>query len=416
MQKSKKDSKNRESSGAEVSPPGTPPPPYHPNASPVSINAAQTNVEQRAILSFECDNETDDEALAEDDGIFRSISMLTAPENVAYLVVFLNFVLSNSKPAAILFYLITELYKKGNVKEMRKWAYEIHSTFLVPTAPLSFFPASDILSESLARDIDDKLAQAKSYQPQDRSNQQQDFEMAGLLRNVFQKSRSKARDIINRQMEEFQEKRTAGLGTMYGPSGPELAAAKGNKQNETKIVEDFLMPKLTVLLDECDGSAAFEESTVSSKMALTSALSTVVHKIFLPRSGTAAGTERVHHYVTREKSFKSRLISKKSKALVRGHHLTLRQYYETTNCNHCQNLMWGVAPQGYACADCGLNVHRTCAKLLDETCPGPVNVPVDKFTKFMDRIREKGHGMQKKQEEELGATWDDAVTSGKLIN
>jgi Rho guanine nucleotide exchange factor 12 len=353
--------------------------------------------------------------LNEDDGIFRSISMLTAPENVAYLVVFLNFVISNSKPAAILFYLITELYKKGNVKDMRKWAYEIHSTFLVPTAPLSFFPVSDVQSESLARDIDDKLAQTKSYQPQDRGNQQ-DFEMAGLLRSVFQKSRGKARDTINRQMEEFQEKRTAGLGTMYGPSGPELATAKGNKQLETKIVEDFLMPKLTVLLDECDGSAAFEESKVSAKVALASALSTVVHKIFLPRGGAAAGAERVHHYVTREKSFKSRLISKNRKALVRGHHLTLRQYYETTHCNHCQNLMWGVAPQGFACTDCGLNVHRGCAKMLEETCPGPVNVPVDKFTKFMDRIREKGHGMQKKQEEEPGALWDDGVTSGEFIN
>lgn len=60
-------------------------------------------------------------------------------------------------------------------------------------------------------------------------------------------------------------------------------------------------------------------------------------------------------------------------------------------------------------------MHRGCAKMLEETCPGPVNVPVDKFTKFMDRIREKGHGMQKKQEEELGAPWDDTtITSGKL--
>lgn len=385
----------KDDSGQEISPPGTPPPPYHINASPASISAAQTNIEQRAILSFECDNETDDEDLDKDGGIFRSISMLTAPDNAVYLVVFLNFVLSNSKPAAILFYLITDLYKKGNVKDMRKWAYEIHSTFLVPTAPLSFFPIADVQSESLARDIDGKLAQAKSYQPQDRGNQQ-DFEMAGLLRNVFQKSRSKARDIINRQMEEFQEKRTAGLGTMYGPTGPELAAARGNKQSETKIVEDFLMPKLTVLVDECDGVAGFEESTMCAKIALTSALSTVVHKVFLPRGGATAGAERVHHYVTREKSFKSRLIGKSRKALVRGHHLTLRQYYETTHCNHCQNLIWGVAPQGFACSDCGLNVHRACAKLLDETCPGPVNVPVDKFTKFMDRIREKGHGMQSK--------------------
>jgi hypothetical protein len=33
-----------------------------------------------------------------------------------------------------LFYLITDLYKEGNAKEMKKWAYEIHSSFLVPGA------------------------------------------------------------------------------------------------------------------------------------------------------------------------------------------------------------------------------------------------------------------------------------------
>lgn len=33
-----------------------------------------------------------------------------------------------------LFYLITDLYREGNAKEMKKWAYEIHSTFLVPGA------------------------------------------------------------------------------------------------------------------------------------------------------------------------------------------------------------------------------------------------------------------------------------------
>jgi len=126
---SKKDPKlSREVSGPEISPPGTPPPPYV---------AAQTNIEQRQILSFEDDAQSDDDQqlVCESDAtIFRSIGLLTQPENIAYLVVFLNFVLSNSKPAALLFYLITDLYKKGNVKDMRKWAYEIHSTFLVPQA------------------------------------------------------------------------------------------------------------------------------------------------------------------------------------------------------------------------------------------------------------------------------------------
>lgn len=327
----------------------------------------------------------------EDDGIFRSISMLTAPENSAYLIVFLNFVLSNSKPSAILFYLITDLYKKGNIKDMRKWAYEIHSTFLVPTAPLSFLPDTDNMCETIARDIDDKLSHAKNYQPTERNSGSQDFEMAGQLRTIFQKARSRARDMINRQMEEFQEKRTAGLGTMFGPSAQDLAAAKKSKVSEQKIVEDFLMPKLQIMLDETENAPESDE-----KMALASALSTVVHKIFLPRGSAAPNTERINHYVTREKSFKSRLMSKSRKSVIRGHHLILRQYYETTHCNHCGNLIWGVAPQGYACSDCGLNVHRCCSKLLEETCPGPIHASVDRFTKLMDRIREKGHGIQSK--------------------
>lgn len=33
-----------------------------------------------------------------------------------------------------LFYLVTNLFKEGNAKEMKKWAYEIHSSFLVPCA------------------------------------------------------------------------------------------------------------------------------------------------------------------------------------------------------------------------------------------------------------------------------------------
>lgn len=37
-----------------------------------------------------------------------------------------------------LFYLVTDLYKEGSAKEMKKWAYEIHSSFLVPGAVSHF--------------------------------------------------------------------------------------------------------------------------------------------------------------------------------------------------------------------------------------------------------------------------------------
>lgn len=52
-----------------------------------------------------------------------------------------------------LFYLVTELYKEGNAKEMKKWAYEIHSSFLVPGAPLRL----NNVDENFAREIDEVL-------------------------------------------------------------------------------------------------------------------------------------------------------------------------------------------------------------------------------------------------------------------
>ncbi len=34
------------------------------------------------------------------------------------------------------FYLVTDKYMDGTLRELQKWAYEIHSSFLVPGAPL----------------------------------------------------------------------------------------------------------------------------------------------------------------------------------------------------------------------------------------------------------------------------------------
>lgn len=154
-------------SKVEDTPPGTPPPPYlsqsmistsqtnndmgfnspmsHPssptfmNNSGESIHAAQSIAAQKPIISMEDDEISDQETFIEEHGPFTSLKQLLDQQNLAYLAVFLNYVLSNSDPSALLFYLITGLYKEGSVKDMRKWAYEIHSTFLVPRA-VSLYP------------------------------------------------------------------------------------------------------------------------------------------------------------------------------------------------------------------------------------------------------------------------------------
>ncbi|XP_055694236.1 uncharacterized protein LOC129796382 isoform X3 [Lutzomyia longipalpis] len=402
----------------ERTPPGTPPPPYlsphghqrdetatdsasHEKvASPVvsptfqkqPISAAQANVLQKPIISMEDDEISDQEGFIEEHGPFRSLSQLLEQENSSYLAVFLNFVMSNSNPAPLLFYLITGLYKEGSVKDMRKWAYEIHSTFLVPQAPLLW----STVDESLAREVDDVL--------------QKEYDKGEILRKIFWKSRLKAKDFINTQLQEFQVKRTAGLGTIYGPSDQQLQDAKGDKTKEQRIVEETLIPKLQQLVDELDRDAPNE---CPKKSALCAALSTVLHRIFVTRSNPNSPIDKLHHFVSREKSFKTRLMGKNRKAFVLGHLLVLRQYYEVTHCNHCQNIIWGVSPQGYHCQHCELNIHRACSRILEEHCPGPAPQKRkephndNKITKFMEKIRPTHHFLpsdrSRRQDDESGA-------------
>ncbi|KRG05553.1 uncharacterized protein LOC6581186 isoform X3 [Drosophila mojavensis] len=395
----------------EITPPGTPPPPYLTNShmsvpeesnencsggagicieshhfTPMAgatspsqqallssrLHAAQSTDTQKKIISMEDENSSDqEEPFIDENGPFNNLTRLLEPENVVFLAVFLNYVLSNSEPAPLLFYLITELYKEGTSKDMRKWAYEIHSTFLVPRAPLSWYRQD----ESLAREVDNVL--------------QSEFDKVEILSTVFLRSRKRAKDLISEQLREFQQKRTAGLGTIYGPTDDKLAEAKADKQKE-QIIDKYLMPNLQLLIEEFEKDLPQEDAR---KLALCSALSTVIHRIFTTRSHPNTIVDRVHHFVSREKSFKSRLMGKNRKMIARGHPLVLRQYYEVTHCNHCQTIIWGVSPQGYHCTDCKLNIHRLCSKVLEESCPGPLPQAKrhphndNKISKFMGKIR-----------------------------
>ncbi|EDS42407.1 conserved hypothetical protein [Culex quinquefasciatus] len=416
-QKTSSDSWDKRSQ--DISPPGTPPPPYPSgssmlgsgvglhhdhttagdlaiasgalnmlttqnqlatgaSAASTTIMAAQPNVAQKPIISMEDDEISDQESFIEENGPFRSLSQLLEPAHSAHLAVFLNFVLSNSDPSPLLFYLITSLYKEGSVKDMRKWAYEIHSTFLVPGAPLLW----SNVDESLAREIDDTL--------------QKENDKVEFLRRVFLKSRNKARDYINIQLKEFQVKRTAGLGTMYGPTDQQLQNAKGDKEID-------------------DGSS----KECPKKQALCSALSTVIQRFFVTRSNPNSPVDKVHHFVSREKSFKSRLMAKNRKQDILGHNLRLQPYFEVTRCNHCQNILWGVSPQGYHCSNCELNIHRLCAKDLKEECPGPAqlkNAEGSKIGKFIDKLSTRNHHQAdktRKHDDDGGGGGEDGFSIGE---
>ncbi|ETN67114.1 hypothetical protein AND_001084 [Anopheles darlingi] len=363
-----------------------------PNAVQGNIVAAQPNIAQKPIISMEDDDISDQESFIEENSPFRSLTQLLEAEKSVYLAVFLNFVLTNSDPSALLFYLITTLYKEGSIKDMRKWAYEIHSTFLVPGAPL----LCANVDEALAREIDDVL--------------QKENDKVEILRKVFWRSRLKAKESITQQLQQFQTKRTAGLGTMYGPNDQLLQMAKGDKVKEQRIVEETLLPKLQQYLDDLERESPKEDA---KKSALCSALSTVLQRFFVTRSNPGSPIDKVHHFVSREKSFKSRLMAKNRKQTVLGHYLHLQPYYEVTRCNHCQNILWGVSPQGYHCTNCELNIHRACAKDLKECCPGPANQKNDsKITKLMEKISSRNHHQDKSRRHDDDAAAEEAAIGG----
>ncbi|CAG2065332.1 unnamed protein product, partial [Timema podura] len=58
----------------------------------------------------------------------------------------------------------------------------------------------------------------------------------------------------------------------------------------------------------------------------------------------------------------------------------------------------GVNCQERGAQDCSLNIHRTCVKVLDENCPGPLTKKEkgnDRISKLMEKIRPEREARRK---------------------
>lgn len=213
-----------------------------------------------------------------------------------------------------------------------------------------------------------------------------DYDKVHVLRHIFVNAKERAVQIVGEQLRDFKVKRTAGLGTMFGPNEQQLLEAKGDRSKEQRIVDETLTQKFIYNLDELEREAPLESA---KKRALVNALATTLVRIFPTKGNLSGWLDKCSQFCSREKMLKGRLMSKNRKTSVRGHHFVLHQYFEVTHCNHCQEVMWGIAPQGYQCNNCELNIHRACTKALEESCPGPIvqKQGDNKLSKIMDMIR-----------------------------
>lgn len=65
---------------------------------------------------------------------------------------------------------------------------------------------------------------------------------------IFWKARTKAKEELNEQLMHFQQKRTAGLATIFGPTDISLDESISDKAREIKIIETYLLPKMELYL------------------------------------------------------------------------------------------------------------------------------------------------------------------------
>ncbi|XP_071526486.1 rho guanine nucleotide exchange factor 11-like isoform X12 [Panulirus ornatus] len=348
-----------------LEPPGTPPPPYAPgsvmhiypsdevdeNYSTIIDDViSPTNTigmcPTQPILSME-DEEFSDTELLEDHGPFQSLTKLF--NHNAYLAVFMNYVISNCDSSSLFFYVITHLYKEGVGKDMKRWAYEITSSFLLPGAPLRL----SNVEENVLHEIDETL--------------QNELDKEEILRKVFWKARQRCREDLNEQLADFRNKRSAGLGSIFGPPDHSLEESMHNKTKELQIVENLLVPCLESVSDDL-------KNATDQMIVTASSLATILLKYYGVRSQQAHQLiDRCPLYVSKERPLRSKIFRGSKKQVYRDHHFNQHTYYSVTYCNHCGLIIWGIAPQGYQCTNCEMNIHKSCAKQVEEACIGQLH-------------------------------------------
>ena len=67
------------------------------------------------------------------------------------------------------------------------------------------------------------------------------------MAKLFWKSRVQTRKVLKEQLADFRQKRTVGLGNLYGPNDAELKQCVVSRNKELKCIEDYLVPALDSL-------------------------------------------------------------------------------------------------------------------------------------------------------------------------
>ncbi|CAL1531771.1 unnamed protein product [Lymnaea stagnalis] len=283
-----------------------------------------------------------------DPGPFADIKLLESKP--AHMAIFLNYLISNSDPSPVLFHVIVDTYSRtpASTKELKKWAYEIYSTFVAQSAPLSI-----AVDDSLISQLDNILTvSAKS-------------DNETVLKNMFQPTRQWVQAEIAELLADFRNKKDLGMLNFYG--GQKLQDDM-DRQAEVRAAEELLIPLL-----ESMGSVSLDENNPRTErdQATVWALATFLRLWVGTKSVHNAVLDRVQTFLMKDKRSIKFPGSRSSRAKdVKGHQFVPQHFSATTNCNFCGHLIWGVGCQGFQCQTCKMPLHKQCVDEITEVCGG----------------------------------------------
>ncbi|RUS71644.1 hypothetical protein EGW08_020596, partial [Elysia chlorotica] len=168
---------------------------------------------------------------ANDPGPFADIKMLeTRP---AHMAIVLNYLISNSEPAPVLFHIISDSFNRisASIKELRKWAYEIYSTFIVQMAPLCIG-----VEDSIINQIDNILKTSAKGTDNE-----------STLRSMFLPARQSVQLEIEDLLADFRNKRDLGMANFYGF---QKLHDNMDRVTEIRVSEDLLIPILEAVSED----------------------------------------------------------------------------------------------------------------------------------------------------------------------
>ncbi|KRX26652.1 Rho guanine nucleotide exchange factor 12 [Trichinella nelsoni] len=307
-------------------------------------------------MSNECDSAAVELNSSSFDEPFSKLPMLKT--HLGHLAVFLHYLLSNSDPSYLLFYLLTDIFALYIGKESKKWAYEIHSSFLLPYSPcrVSFSDSSSWESVDAVLNDPNKHADAAQW------------------RRLFSTARGLAVQAINEQLADFRSKRILGLGNVFGESMLQRLQA-GDSAHERKIFDALIAPHLIAFFEE---AADFDQLPKRIQVIVAALATLYKHNNVKCRNAAMEKLlERCPTYIAKEKQrFARPLLPKTSRRAlqIKAHCFNIAPVLQTTFCYQCQKLIWGIGAMSLFCGKCGVVLHKSCVENLAESCFGSMNL------------------------------------------